>query len=72
MPLCWVMPSVDWAYRSALPACMAPMLPIPRYVLNVRPRYRIVCPGLSVNPANNPPIITLLAPSASTFVMSPL
>src|SRR5215510_632380 len=50
---------------------MAPSDPMPRYALNVLPWYRIVSPGLSSVPANSDPIMTVSAPAASAFVMSP-
>ena len=40
-------------------------------LLELRPWYRIISPGLSSVPANRLPIITALAPTASALVMSP-
>src|SRR3954470_22479160 len=59
------------SYRFGLPVDIAPIDPIPRYVLNVRPWYRIVSPGLSSVPASRLPIITASAPAAIAFVISP-
>jgi hypothetical protein len=50
---------------------MAPIEPMPRYTLNVRPWNKIVWPGLSCSPANKPPIITAWAPAAMALVTSP-
>src|SRR3954467_14775341 len=50
---------------------MAPSDPMPRYDLYERPWYRITSPGASSVPANSDPIITVCAPAASAFTMSP-
>ena len=50
---------------------MAPRLPMPRITLKRRPSSRNDSPGLSSVPASIEPIITLSAPAASAFTMSP-
>src|ERR1039458_7426923 len=71
MPSGTSFPPASCAYLSELPCDIAPIEPIPRYVLNVRPWNRIVSPGLSSVPASRLPIITQSAPAAIAFVISP-
>ena len=52
-------------------ATSRPANPCRDSVLNVRPWYRIVSPGLSSVPASRLPIITVSAPAAIAFVTSP-
>ena len=63
--------SPSWKYRSALPSCIADRLPMPRIILNRRPSSSSDSPGLSSVPASIDPIITLAAPAANAFTMSP-
>src|ERR1017187_6004319 len=71
MPSGTSLPPASCAYRSELPCDMAPIEPIPRYVLNVRPWKRMVSPGLSSVPASRLPILPQPAPAAIALVISP-
>ena len=50
---------------------MAPIEPIPLYVLKLLPWNSSTSPGASSVPANKPPIITESAPAAIALAISP-